>query len=240
VNALHVAAFNGSLGVAKLLVARGADVKAKDQEGNTPLANAKHWLIECPCRTEEEERQWGALTAFLEKVESMISQEERIAFAKRSWRFHVSSVLQEAVERGAPSSLPPSPSKLEAERARNDDARVTLTRLLACYAEDVDASDHDGSTALHAAALSSSASAIGLILDAGANIEAKTNLEETALHFAAREGKLAAARLLLKRAANVEARTKFGATPLDYAERHKHGDWEEVMTLLRPNVPWYH
>ena len=44
---LHYAAINGHQAVVKLLIAKGADVKARDKTGDSPLSNAiKH----CPKR----------------------------------------------------------------------------------------------------------------------------------------------------------------------------------------------
>jgi len=94
------------------------------------------------------------------------------------------------------------------------------------------AADHDGSTALHASALSGSADAARALLQAGADVSVRSNLEETPLHFAAREGNLCVAELLLLHGADAHATTKFGATPSQQAVRSRCGEWEAVSALL--------
>ena len=186
-----------------------------DGDGFTPLENAQHWLLSCPCRTEDVERRWGAVVALLEKVEPM-PQPERRAFAQRSWALDVAAALQEPAERG---DLP------------------ELRRLLECFGADVDARDHDGSSALHSAAWAGHAEACALLIDGGADVQASTNLHEQPLHFAAREGHVAAARLLVERGADMSAKTKFGVSPLEAARRGRNGEWEVVCALLeRPKM----
>jgi len=208
--AIHVAAFNGRLSATKLLVARGADVHAHAQDGYTPLDNARHRLVDCPCKTAERLAEWGAVIAFLERVEPMDADERRI-FAQRSWELTVASALQEAAEAGRVAEL---------------------GRRLACYERDVDARDHDGTTALHSAALGGHTEAVCLLLGAGAGVDVRSNLEETPLHMAAREGLLDVAGVLLERGADATARTKFGASAADLARRHQRREWHALASRL--------
>ena len=142
---LHMAAFNGRLGAVKLLVLLGADVAAVDKDGHAPADDARYRLQDCPCKTDEPERQWGAVIAFLEKAAPMAADERR-DFAQRSWGLDVAQTLGEAAVRG--------------------DA-TELARLLACYPreDDVNARDHDGAAALHAAAEAGHAAAVDLLVD---------------------------------------------------------------------------
>ena len=57
--------------------------------------------------------------------------------------------------------------------------------------------DHDGTTALHSAALGGQLESLRVLLAHGAGLGAASNVGETALHFAAREGFLDATRLLV-------------------------------------------
>lgn len=77
----------------------------------------------CPCTSDEEKRKWGAVVAFLTKVEEL--GEEGPAFSSRSWGYSAYSALQAAVEGG-------------------DGGALELA--LQCYEGDVDAKDHDGCT----------------------------------------------------------------------------------------------
>ena len=168
---------------------------ATDKDGHTPADDARYRLQDCPCKTDEPERQWGAVIAFLEKAAPMAADERR-DFAQRSWGLDVAQTLGEAAARG--------------------DA-TELARLLACYPreDDVNARDHDGAAALHAAAEAGvGAAAVDLLVDKRADVALRTNYDDTALHLAAREGHLAAARLLVARGADVRATNRFGRTAL--------------------------
>ena len=113
-----------------------------------------------------------------------------------SWGLEVSSALQEAAERGDTPAL---------------------RRLLLAYEEDVDARDHDGSTALHAAAVGGHLGAARLLLDAAADPNSRTNCGDTSLHFASREGHLEVARLLVQRGADAAATTRGTASDFGLA-----------------------
>jgi ankyrin repeat protein len=55
---------------------------------------------------------------------------------------------------------------------------------------------------------------VELLLNKGADVEAKAGDEGTALHIVAKHGHKAVVQLLLDRGANVEAKTKDGETAL--------------------------
>jgi len=209
-SALHIAAFNGCVGATKLLVLKGAAIDAVDGDGLSPCASAVHRSTTCPCSSDEPGREWGQVIAFLEKVAHMPT-EQRHAFVRRSWQLHVSFKLQAVVER---EDVP------------------ALQRLLTCFGDFVDSADHDGSTALMAAALCGEPKTLSLLLEHGASVELRTNLGETALHFAAREGHETATKLLVQWGADGSAKTRFGASPLDLAKRHQYAEWAAVVTLL--------
>jgi ankyrin repeat protein len=84
-------------------------------------------------------------------------------------------------------------------------------------------------TPLHGAAAGGKTDVAALLLDRGADIEARTVLGVTPLHDAANAGYAATVALLLDRGANIEARTQMGDTPLHGAAV---GDHREVVTLL--------
>ena len=221
--ALHVAAYHGRHAAVKFLVARGADVRATDAEGRTPLDHARSWLAYqlggCPCSNvhmlKDPTREWTSVAATLEQLEAMAESAERVASARRSWALHVASALQPPCERGDVAEL---------------------DRLLACYRQDVDAADYDGSTALHAAAQAGHADVVLRLLDSGAAVDAPTRCGDTPLHLAAGEGHLRAAEALVERGAAPEARTIYGATPLVHARRHQSGQWAAVAELLERQV----
>jgi ankyrin repeat protein len=59
--------------------------------------------------------------------------------------------------------------------------------------------------------------AVGLLLDAGADVKAVTASGDTAMHSAAQAGNLAVIRLLADRGSSVTAKDNAGLTPLDFA-----------------------
>ena len=84
-------------------------------------------------------------------------------------------------------------------------------------------------TSLHYSAFGGHVGTMKMLLDRGANIEAKGMNNLTPLHLTAGEGHVHAARLLLDRRANIEAKDVDQDTPLHLACRFGH---MEVITLL--------
>ena len=208
--ALHIASFNGRLPISKLLVLHGADIHMKDKEGYTPLDDARYRSLDRCCAVETPDRQWIRVVAFLTQVDAM-ALDERQAFARRSWRLWVTALLQEAAQQGD---------------------LVQLTQLLDCHAADIDAQDHDGTTALHAAAEAGCTDAAVLLLTRRADVNAATHCGDVPLHVAAREGHLAVTEQLLASGADAHATTKSGATPHDHAKRNECGEWQAVAARL--------
>lgn len=92
-----------------------------------------------------------------------------------------------------------------------------------------------GWTPLHWAARHGQTGEIRRLLEAGAPIDARENLDRTALHLAAMAGQRDAAELLLARGADVNARDRWNATPLRRMEllRQSRGwDRSDMKTLL--------
>jgi len=208
--ALHMAAFNGRLGATKFLVLGSADMMVTDGDGWSCLDNARYRGQSCPCTSDQPDREWGAVIAFLSRIGQMAAKEQR-AFAERSCDLHVAALLQAASEQGDVSEL---------------------SRLLDCYAGQADARDHDGSTALHAAAEGGNSAALGMLLDRRANANLVTNCGDTALHFAAREGQLHACQLLVARGADVHSVARSGAAAVDYARKRVAREWEATAIFL--------
>ena len=143
------------------------------------------------------EAAWGAMVALLEKVSPMEAA-ERVDFARRTWRLHVgaaSGCEREARLRDSDtSSSPPTFMDTAADEGggRSSDLERLLApptfmdtavdegggrpsdleRLLACYADDIDARDVDGATALHAAAAGHARH--GPLLEHGASVSVTT------------------------------------------------------------------
>lgn len=72
-------------------------------------------------------------------------------------------------------------------------------------------------TPLHIAAAADEAEIVGILLDAGANVDARTRGDFTPLHWAASRGAVAAVRLLLDAGAQINTPTSAGVTALHWA-----------------------
>ena len=85
---------------------------------------------------------------------------------------------------------------------------------------------------LHAAiALSHSEEAVGLLLDAGADVNATQAGGFTPLHQAAAAGKAELVKLLLSRGARTDARCDQGKLPIDYARERRHANAVEILEI---------
>jgi len=72
-----------------------------------------------------------------------------------------------------------------------------------------------------------------VLIEHGANVNARAANDFTPLHEAAASGKLDFAQLLLEHGADVNAKTMDGKTPLDYAREHNQ---HEMVELLRKSA----
>jgi ankyrin repeat protein len=101
---------------------------------------------------------------------------------------------------------------------------ATVRTLLENDASLVNARDSDGSTPLHCAAWKGHADVVTLLLDNGADVNAKNTNDhwgDTPLHAAAHGNQRAAAEVLLARGADIHALNMFGRKPLDETEAHR-------------------
>ena len=100
----------------------------------------------------------------------------------------------------------------------------SVVRMLEMRSIDVEAKEvgEDGWTCLHAAAYNGHLAICRLLLDKGAQLEAKDSGGGTPLHWAASRGHVEIFRLLCDRGADVEARNRWGMRPLYCAAMEGH------------------
>ena len=87
-------------------------------------------------------------------------------------------------------------------------------------------------TALHFATENGHVESVQLLIQNGAEINAKDNQQATPLHFAVRSGNYEVVNLLLKNGAKKELKNNANLTPLQYAEMSEHEDFKRISTLL--------
>lgn len=94
---------------------------------------------------------------------------------------------------------------------------------------DLDATDIGGWAPLHYACDQGHDVVVALLLDEGANVNARDDMKKTPLHLAAAQGHSAVVQLLLKSGASRTAKTVTSWDALKYAEENKR---EAVVKLL--------
>jgi ankyrin repeat protein len=100
---------------------------------------------------------------------------------------------------------------------------AALRQLVKSDATLLSARDTDGSTPLHCAAWKGHVDAVRLLLDAGADIDAKSQNDhygDTALHAAAHGNQKDVVQLLIERGAKINAKNRVGRTPLGETTWH--------------------
>jgi len=243
--------------VLRLLVQRGADVNAPDNDGWAALTSAV-------------ESGRGRLVRFL--IESSANVNHRcacggwlsggytpLAMAVQRGRAEIADMLLTA---GADVNMPTrdgaTPLMIAAESAihtvvvtllakgtdpnahdlKGNTAllkgvdRIETVRALLASGAVVDARNEDGVTPLMAAVARGQADVAGLLLDAGAIVNVKNKAGRTPLMMAVRNGQVEAARLLLQRRARLNDRDEDERTALSYAEALAPGDRRTSLVAL--------
>jgi ankyrin repeat protein len=112
--------------------------------------------------------------------------------------------------------------KLMIKAAKKGDA-AAVKQLLKLDKELTNARDTDGSTPLHCASWKGHVEVVRVLLDAGADINAKSQNEhygDTPLHAASHGNQRDVVKVLIERGANLNSKNKIGRTPLGETEWH--------------------
>jgi uncharacterized protein len=83
----------------------------------------------------------------------------------------------------------------------------------------IDSVGYDGDTPLHVVAWRNDLHGVVLLLDAGADVNAKGEMDETPLHIAVHHGNAQMVQAMLQAGARMDIRSEFGDTPRDRANR---------------------
>ena len=195
---LHAAALSNAYAAAEVLLRNGADINAKEDDGGTPLHAA---ALSNACAVAEVLLQNGAdINAKEDDGGTPL-----YAAAWSNAYAAVEVLLQNGADINAKATLHASISPhwtafLDKMEMNDDDDRELAD-----------------STPLHAAALSNAYAAVEVLLQNGADINAKTDGNATPLHAAALSNACAVAEVLIQNGADVNAKDNVGRTPLHAA-----------------------
>ena len=212
---LHGAAFFGKTDVVKLLLENGADLQTRNNDGATPIdALSVNWET----------------TAFIGNLVGVDIKAEEIGVIKKGRSeiaklFGVDAPLEEV------STF--SPQRLSGAAFAGDVA--AMKQALTEGADPNTKDPRSGNTLLATAALMGHTKIVVLLLEHGADVNARSRDDGTALHAAAFLGRTEIVKLLLEEGADTTLRNNMGGTAMAGATL----DWafaKSIMGMLRIEV----
>ncbi|MFC1603384.1 ankyrin repeat domain-containing protein, partial [Planctomycetota bacterium] len=247
--ALHRAVSWWSMEPAKRLLELGADINAKDENGNTPLHEAVDtWWPEvaevllsqgAKIDLKNNQDQTPLLMAsdvgFYKMTRLLIDKGADIHAKDKQERTALDCALQNGNKQIA--------QLLESEGAKPSDGRNMLHRAAAgdnfrefkallTQTLDIslrDAKDRNGFTPLHNAILFWRTGNAKLLIDKGADVDVQDNNGYTPLHYTAWQGMRDMAELLIDRGTNLNIQDNWGWTPLHRAVIAKQADIAKIL-----------
>ncbi len=208
----------GKLKTVEALLEAGANIKAKDKNGYTPLDIAK-------------KNSHLEIVYILEKNGSMKNKEITLAQSVRSDNILIAKdLIKKGADVNAPDSIGWTPINLAAFYGRTEIAQALITA-------GVDVNTTDGRSApLHEAAQYGHTKIVQALIEAGANVDATDGDGYTPLLIAVFWNNLCTVKALLKAGADVKAIVTDGPlkgyTSLHIAARNDTEDIEIVQALL--------
>jgi ankyrin repeat protein len=201
---LHYAAATGNIEHVKLLIAEGANVNAKDQQGRTPASAALY-------------AQELAVTDLLL---------EKGADAKDPYMAAYTGNLKEIKNLLEKKTSADSPNGFTLLHAAATGGHADVIQFLISKGFEATATTEDDATPLHYA---STVSVAEFCVSNGADVNAKKNNGQSPLHYAARKGHKEIVELLLAHGADVNIGAGYNRTAAEFAMRGNH---TEVVELL--------
>ena len=168
---LHYAARHGQVSVASVLIAAGADVNAKSDNGSTPLHQAAS--------------RSASAASILIAAGADVNAKNNNGFTPLHWALsndHESaSAVSILIAAGADVNAKSDNGSTPLHQAAIRD-RASPISILTAAGADVNAKNNNGSTPLHQAAFHGRASAVSVLITAGADVNAKNNDGNTPLY----------------------------------------------------------
>jgi ankyrin repeat protein len=248
---LHLAAKDGWKDAASLLIAKGAEMDAKDSDGTTPLHPAV-WaghkdlaslLIENGADVNVTvgsisitllqeaimQNKFDMAELLIRRGADMDAKDNQgytsLIYATLMGRENIALLLiEKGADVNAKSNYGSMPLHLAAKGGHKD-----VVALLIDRGADVNAKNSSGNTPLHFTAYNGHNDTAALLIDKNADVNAKNNKNRTPLHDAAQSGRRKIILSLIKRGADVNAIDKVGMTPMNWASERK------ITNLLRNN-----
>jgi ankyrin repeat protein len=216
--ALSQAVEHGNIDIVRVLLGAGADARAANNDGRTPLMYLGDGA------TPDLVRELLAAGAEVNAQDK--SGATALMNGASDGKY---AILKELVEAGAKVDLKDENDKTAwMFAASNSDEAVV--RLLIDAGSDVKAKDSDGQTALMIAADEGPAEAVQALINAGAEINERDAEGHTALMLAASSGHAESVLALLQAGADAGTKDKEGLTALGRAHKNSKG---EVAKLLQ-------
>ena len=232
---LHIAVKKANKGAIQALIEAGADLNAKDKDGNTPLGRAKssgYLNVNLLIKHGAKESLFDLIEddASVKKIKTAIAEgadvNEKISYERTPLHIAVyekanKGTIQALIEAGADLNAKDeggsTPLHTAAyNRSWDPDWSDYILKVLIESGADVNAKDKYQNTPLHIAVQDvRSLDVIRTLIEAGADVNAKDNYQYTPLHIAVRDVRyLDVIRTLIEAGADVNARDKDDCTPL--------------------------
>jgi len=241
---LHKAALCGSRCVVEMLIAAGADVNTKNEQESTPLdmaalrghRNIADILLQHGANPDTKDKigstplHWAAFQGHVDVVELLATHSKDVnvknADGKTPLEVAKTPDIKNILRLHGAWTHRDLPTVRRAVQAGNADATRTI---LANAPGLLQATEKDGLTLLHIAALQGHVPLVELLATMGANVNAMGARREAPLHLAAIHGHTEVARILIEHGADVNARGQKGETPLHFAAVYGHTDLAELL-----------
>jgi ankyrin repeat protein len=233
---IHRAAlYYGNQKFMNLLIAKGADVNAKNKQGQTPIQVA--WM----------NNNWDAVTYLIEKGAYLSDEDIKTKDAQGDQPIHhavlshnqkfMNLLIAKGADVNAKNKQGQTPIQV-ALMINNWDAVTYLIEKGAYLSdEDIKTEDSQGNQLIHWAALNGNQKLVNLLIAKGADVNANNYHGDTPIVWAARNGRKDVVELLLTKGANVNVKYNEGSTPLQMAisleeiERY-NDDYKQTIKLL--------
>ena len=249
---LHYAIRKHNFKMVKILVENGADVNAKDGQGDTPLYVADYYIHnkEMVELLKEHGADYGGKAEpepfifnkeqFMQDIEQLVREGGDVdkgnqATGVKPLNIAVTFGHKKAVEFLLSNGANPDITDLSGFTALHSavmEGRLEIARLLIDAGSNPNATGKNGFTVLHFAVMANSKNLqlAKLLIDAGADVNAIDNSAQTPLYNAVLYDDKEMVELLISNGANINAKDKDGDTPLGIAVLN---DKTEIVELLR-------